>query len=233
MGENVEFGCPNGSTAGGYLAAAASGGGPGVLVIQEWWGLVPQIKETCDRLATEGFTALAPDLYHGEIAEHTEMDKAGALMTKLPMDRAANDMAGAVDFLLGHDAVVGDTVGVVGFCMGGMLTFVVAAMQGDKIGAAVPFYGAPLDPSAAPDWNGLTAPVLVHVAENDGFFPPQAIEDLAGKLRDMGKDVTVEVYPGTGHAFANEHDAMHTYDPEAANLAWSRTLAFLRSHLGA
>ena len=232
MGEMVEF-TSNGSTARGYLALPASGRGPGVMVVQEWWGLVPQIKRTADRLAEEGFVALAPDLYHGDIAEHTEMDKAGELMSKLPMDRAANDMTGAIDFLRENDAVTGDKVGVVGFCMGGMLTFVIAAIQGDKIGAAVPFYGAPLDPSSAPDWNGLTAPVLAHAAENDSFFPPQAIEDLAAKLRDMGKDVTVEVYPGTGHAFANEHDPLNTYNAEAADLAWSRTLSFLRSNLGA
>lgn len=233
MAQDVEFGCPGGGTAGGYLATATSGSGPGVLVIQEWWGLVPQIKAVCDRLAGEGFTALAPDLYHGDVAEHTEMDKAGELMTKLPMDRAANDMTGAIDFLREHQAVAGDKVGVVGFCMGGMLTFVIAAIQGDKIGAAVAFYGAPLDPSSAPDWSGLSAPVLAHAAEKDSFFPPQAIEDLAATLRDMGKDVTVEVYPGTGHAFANEHDPLKTYDAEAADLAWSRTLAFLRSNLGA
>jgi carboxymethylenebutenolidase len=102
MGETVEF-ASNGNSASGYLAPSSSGSGPGVLVIQEWWGLVPQIKEVCDRLASEGFTALAPDLYHGDIAEHTEMDKAGQLMSSLPPDRAARDMAGAIDFLLGHD----------------------------------------------------------------------------------------------------------------------------------
>ena len=231
MAETVEF-ASNGSTASGYLARAASGTGPGVLVIQEWWGLVPQIKAVCDRLAAEGFTALAPDLYHGEMASHTEMDKAGELMSSLPPDRAARDMSGAVDFLLGHDAVTGDKVGVTGFCMGGMLTWVIAAIQGDKVGAGVPFYGAPLDPSAAPDWSGLTAPLLVHAAENDSFFPPDKISALAEELKGQGKDITVEVYPGTGHAFANEEDALGTYDKEAAELAWSRTLAFLRSHLG-
>jgi carboxymethylenebutenolidase len=128
--------------------------------------------------------------------------------------------------------VTGEAVGVVGFCMGGMLTWVIAALQGDRVAAGVPFYGAPLDPNAAPDWNGLTAPLLVHAAANDDFFPPDAINDLAAQLREQGKDVTVEVYPGTGHAFANEHDPLKTYDAEAANLAWSRTLTFLRSHLG-
>ncbi len=98
MGEMVSF-ASNGDTAQGYLALPATGSGPGVLVLQEWWGLVPQIKRVCDRLADEGFVALAPDLYRGEIAEHTEMDKAGRLMSTLPADRAARDMGGAVDFL--------------------------------------------------------------------------------------------------------------------------------------
>jgi len=91
-GSMIEF-AANGTTAGGYLAVPAAGVGPGVVVLQEWWGLVPQIKGVCDRMAAEGFTALAPDLYHGEFAEHTEMDKAGELMTGLPPERAARDMS--------------------------------------------------------------------------------------------------------------------------------------------
>jgi carboxymethylenebutenolidase len=229
-GQTVEF-ASNGNTASGYLATPVEGAGPGVVVIQEWWGLVPQIKRVCDRLAEEGFTALAPDLYHGDVAKHDEMDKAGHLMSTLPMDRAARDMIGAVDYLLAHDAVRGHNVGVVGFCMGGMLTFVLAAKAGDKIGAAVPHYGAPLGDSE-PDWSGLTAPVLGHFAANDDFFPPDAVNALAEKLDGMGKDVTVHVYPGTGHAFANEENALGTYDEDAARQAWVRTLEFLRAKLG-
>src|SRR5690349_1168996 len=113
MGETVEF-RSNGSKASGYLATPASGGaGPGVLVVQEWWGLNDQIRRTCDRFAAEGFTALAPDLYHGELAGHDEMDKAGELMTKLPVDRAVRDMGGAVDFLSSHDSVRGNGIGAV------------------------------------------------------------------------------------------------------------------------
>lgn len=229
-GQTVEF-ASNGSTASGYLAAPAEGAGPGVVVIQEWWGLVPQIKRVCDRFADEGFTALAPDLYHGEMAKHDEMDKAGELMSSLPIDRAARDMAGAIDYLLAHESVRGHTVGVVGFCMGGMLTWVLAAQQGEKVGAAVPYYGAPLGENE-PDWSGLTAPVLAHAAANDDFFPPDAIQALGDKLGDAGRDVTVHVYPGTGHAFANEENALGTYDEDAARQAWVRTLEFLRAKLG-
>jgi len=110
MGETVEF-KSNGNTASGYLAKPAGGSGPGVVVVQEWWGLDPSIKETADRIAAGGFVALAPDLYHGQLAGHDEMDKAAQLMTSLPPDRAARDMSGAVDYLAAHDSVRGDGIG--------------------------------------------------------------------------------------------------------------------------
>jgi carboxymethylenebutenolidase len=229
VGETVSF-PSNGDTAHGYLARPASGTGPGVMVVQEWWGLVPQIKKVCDRLAADGFVALAPDLYHGDIAEHTEMDKAGQLMSALPMDRVARDTGGAVDFLRSHSAVRGDKVGVVGYCMGGMLTLVVAAQQGDKIGAAAPYYGAPLGDSA-PDWSGLTAPVRGHFAGSDDFFPPDAVRELERQLRDMGKDVELEIHAGSGHAFVNEENPLGTHDPDLASKCWAATVGFLHDRL--
>lgn len=230
MGETVEF-FGDAEKTDGYLATPTEGAGPGVLVIQEWWGLVPQLKGVCDELAKEGFTALAPDLYHGDVAEHDEMDKAGQLMSSLPPDRAAKDMSAAVDFLLAHAEVRGDAVGVVGFCMGGMLSWIIAALQGARVGAAVPYYGYPSGDSE-PDWSGLAASVLGHMAENDDFFPPSGALALAEKLNAMGKDVTIHVYPGTGHAFANETNALGTHEPESARQAWVRTLEHLRKHLG-
>ncbi|MDQ1704008.1 MAG: carboxymethylenebutenolidase [Frankiaceae bacterium] len=229
MSQTVEF-PSNGDTASGYLATPTSGTGPGLLVIQEWWGLVPQIKRVCDRLAEEGFVALAPDLYRGEHAEHTEMDKASELMQSLPPDRAARDMSGAIDYLLGHQAVQRNAVGVIGFCMGGMLTLMIAALQSDKVAAAVPFYGAPLG-DMAPDWSGLTASVQGHFAENDDFFPPGPVKELEKELLGMGKDVEFIVYPGTGHAFGNEENALGTHDAEATKTAWDRAIAFLRGKL--
>ncbi|MEC9424501.1 MAG: dienelactone hydrolase family protein [Actinomycetota bacterium] len=228
-GTMVEFPA-NGTAAGGYLAVPDGGRGPGVVVLQEWWGLVPQIKGVCDRLASEGFVALAPDLYHGEMAEHTEMDRAGELMTSLPPDRAARDMSAAIDHLLSLDATSGNTVGVIGFCMGGMLTLLIAAQEGDRVAAAVPFYGAPLG-DGAPDWSGLTAAVEGHLAENDDFFPPEAINALGAELREAGRDVVFHVYEGTGHGFANEENPLGTWDEAAAATAWARTLAFLGAHL--
>src|SRR3954449_10563817 len=138
MGDMVDF-KSKGDTARGYLAVPASGSGPGVIVVQEWWGLNPQIKGVADRLAKEGFVALAPDLYRGELAQHDEMDKAGHLMSTLPMDRAARDMSGAVDYLAGHNAVTGDGLAVMGFCMGGGLSLVLGTLRPDRVKAVVPY----------------------------------------------------------------------------------------------
>ena len=228
-GTMVEFPA-NGTTAGGYLAVPDGGRGPGVVVLQEWWGLVPQIKGVCDRLASEGFVALAPDLYHGEMAEHTEMDRAGELLTSLPPDRAARDMSATIDHLLSLDTTTGEAVGVTGFCMGGMLALLIAAREGDRVAAAAPFSGAPLG-DGAPDWSGLTAAVEGHLAENDDFFPPEAINALGAELREAGRDVVFHVYEGTGHGFANEENPLGTWDEAAAATAWARTLAFLGAHL--
>src|SRR5437868_15034201 len=130
MGENVEF-PSNGTTGHGYLAVPASGSGPGVIVIQEWWGLVDHIKDVCDRFAAEGFVALAPDLYHGETT--TEPDEAGKLMMAMNLGQAGRDMGGAVTYLQGHDATAGGPVGVTGFCMGGGLAMVLATQPGDDV----------------------------------------------------------------------------------------------------
>ena len=229
MGEMVEF-AANGTTARGYLAAPGGGSGPGVIVLQEWWGLVPQIKAVCDLFAGEGFAALAPDLYHGEMAEHTEMDKAGELMTTLPPERAARDMSAAIDYLLDHDACSTSTVGVAGFCMGGLLTLRIAALAGDRVSAAAPFYGAPLGDDTL-DWSNLSAKVEGHMAASDDFFPPDACEALAQQLRDMGKDVVFHVYEGTGHGFGNWENPLGTYNEPAWNTARTRTLDLLRANV--
>ncbi len=220
----------NGTEADGYLSTPDGGSGPGLLVVQEWWGLDPALKASCDRLAGEGFVALAPDLYHGDLAEHTEMDKAAELMNTLPPDRAARDMSGAIDHLLGLDAVTGDRVGVVGFCMGGLLALMISAQEGDRVAATVPFYGAPLG-EGEPDWSGLTAKVQGHFAESDDFFPPDAVMDLESRLTAMGKDVDFTVHAGTGHAFASGHNALGTKDDAASATAWSSALAFLKANL--
>ncbi len=229
MAETVEF-RSNGNMASGYLATPASGKGPGVLVIQEWWGLDSGIKANADRLASAGFVALAPDLYHGELAAHDEMDKAAHLMQSLPAERAAKDMSGAVDFLAGHPAVTGGGVGVVGFCMGGMLSFLIAAGRPDKVKATVPFYGFPQG-DTEPDWSRLNAKISGHMAEHDDYFPPAAALALETKLRAMGKDVTLTVHPGTGHAFMGPHNALGTLNAPLAEKIWPQLTTFLKDAL--
>jgi carboxymethylenebutenolidase len=227
MGESVEF-PSNGHTAQGYLAVPETGSGPGVVVIQEWWGLVPHITDLCDRFAAEGFVALAPDLYHGEST--TEPDEAGKLMMAMNLDQAGRDMGGAVRFLQQHEATSGGPVGVTGFCMGGGLALVLATQQGDAIGACVPWYGLIPWPQAQPDWDALTAPVLMHIAEKDGFFDVHAAQAMADDLRGRGKDVELHVYAGADHAFFND-TRPEVYDAEAAATAWERTLSFLRARV--
>ena len=229
MGSMVEF-ASNGDTASGYLALPESGRGPGLIVVQEWWGLDSGTKEMADRLAADGFVAFAPDLYHGELAEHTEMDKAGALMSAMPPDRAARDMSGAVDLLADHAAVTSDGIGVVGFCMGGLLTFVLAALRPDKVKAAVPFYGYPQGDDQ-PDYSAITAPIQGHMAEHDDFFTPEGAMALEQRLRDLGKDVSFTVHPGTGHAFMAPHNALGTQDQAAYDRIWPQVLTFLHQHL--
>jgi carboxymethylenebutenolidase len=230
MAEMVEF-ASNGSTARGYLARPAGGSGPGVLVIQEWWGLETSIKEIADQLAGDGFTAMCPDLYHGELAQHDEMDKAAQLMTEMPPDRAGRDMSGAIDFLLADAGTTGDQVGVVGFCMGGMLSFVIAANRPDAVKAIVPFYGFPSG-DGEPDWGPMTAVVRGHMAEHDDFFGPDAARALEAKLQDLGKDVTLTVHPGTSHAFMASHNALGTRDETKAEEIWPGVLEFLHEQLG-
>jgi carboxymethylenebutenolidase len=229
MGEMVEF-PSNGSTGGGYLAPASEGAGLGVIVVQEWWGLVDHIMDVCDRFAAEGFTALAPDLYHGKTVPNREPDEAMKAQMALDLERAAKDLSGGVDFLQAHSAVRGSGVGVVGFCMGGGLALWLATLRPDAVRAVVPFYGiAPK--GAEPDWSALAASVEGHYGEHDDLADQDAVAAFEERLRELGKEVRVFTYPGTGHAFFND-TRPEAYDEEAARQAWVRTLEFLRSKLG-
>lgn len=223
MGDMVTF-RSNGGTAQGYLA---DGGGPGVIVIQEWWGLVPHICDVADRVAAAGFTALAPDLYGGRSS--TEPDEAGKLMMSLNLAQAAKDLSGAVDLL--QERTGRTKVGVMGFCMGGGLSLVLACQRPDAVAAAAPFYGVIPWANAQPDWAALTATVEGHYAELDGFFTPAAAQELETTLRGLGKTATLHVYPGTDHAFFND-TRPEVYDAGASATAWQRTLDLMRSTLG-
>jgi carboxymethylenebutenolidase len=226
MGETIEF-ASNGATVEGYLASPENGGGPAVVIIQEWWGLVPHIEEVCDRFAAEGFFALAPDLYHGDKASNEEPDEAGKLMMGLRLEEARRDMSGAVDALIDRSGA--ERVGVVGFCMGGGLALLLATDRPDSVAACVPFYGAIPWEDVKPDWPALGAAVQVHVGDKDAWAMGFA-ESLAPELIELGKDTETHVYEGADHAFFND-TRPEVYDEAASTLAFERTLAFLHSHL--
>jgi carboxymethylenebutenolidase len=224
--QNVTF-PSNGGSAHGYLATPASGQGPGVVVIQEWWGLDDHMADVVDRLASEGFVALAPDLFGGRVAH--DSDEAGRLMQELPVEQAARDLGGAVDFLLQHEAVTSSTVGTVGFCMGGGFVLLLAAQQGERVSAAVPFYG--VGPAVPDTYTGLRAAVQGHYGERDDFYPVEQARAQEEQIhREAGVPVEFFYYPA-GHAFHNDKDRLGTYDADSAELAWSRTVDFLRSHV--
>ncbi len=221
MGEMVTF-KSNGHTCDGYIA----GSGPGVLVIQEWWGLVPHIKDVVDRFAAEGFTALAPDLYHGEST--TEPDGAGKLMMAMNLEQAGKDLSGAIALL--QERSGRSHVGVVGYCMGGGLALVVAAQRPDAVAAVAPYYGVIPWPTAQPDWAAISAKIVGEYAEFDDFAGPEASRALQAQLRELGKDATLHIHPGTHHAFFND-SRPEVYAAEASTESWDRTLELLRSSL--
>lgn len=223
-GREIEF-SSEGDTARGYLATPASGTGPGLVVIQEWWGLVDHVRDVCDRLAREGFVALAPDLYRGEATG--DPDEAGRLMLDLEIPRAARDLDAAVVTLLSNDAVEGPRVGAIGFCMGGQLALY-AATRNRRIGAVADFYG--VHPNVSLDLAGLEAPVLGVFAELDEFVPPDAARKLEAELREAGKRSDFTIHPGVHHAFFND-TRPDVFDAAAAARAWGDTLAFFRAEL--
>ena len=174
-----------------------------------------QIKRTCDRFAEAGFTALAPDLYHGTTVPLTEPDEAGKQMMALTMDAAAKDLSGAVDELQRRTGR--SQVGVIGFCMGGGLALVLGTQRPDAVKAIVPAYGLIPWPDAQPDFSKLDAAVLGHAAGQDDYFTPEAARELEAQLRALGKDVEFYHYPEAGHAFFNE-DRPEAHHPESAEL---------------
>ncbi|MBK9062371.1 MAG: dienelactone hydrolase family protein [Acidobacteria bacterium] len=224
MGEKVNV-TLNGQKVDGWLAKPASGKGPAVVVIQEWWGLVPHVKDVTERFAKEGFVAFAPDLYHGKTT--TSPDEAGRLLMELDVERAGREIAGAGAFLLQRAECASKKFGIVGFCMGGALAQY-AATSNPNVGAAVSFYGGfkkcPLD------WKHLASPLLLLYGGKDTGVPASDAKPLEEKLKAMDKDVEAVVYPDCGHAFFNDSRA-NVYDPKASVDAWKRTLALLRRAL--
>jgi carboxymethylenebutenolidase len=221
-GKMVEFPA-NGTKTAAYLATPASGQGPGVIVIQEWWGLVQHIKNVADRFAAEGFTALAPDLYHGQTA--SEPDGAGKLFMALNIAQAEKDLRGAATYLAGQSSTA--KLGAVGFCMGGQLALFAATLN-PSVGACVNFYG--IHPNVKPDYARLSGPVLGLFAEKDGFVTPQVAKDVDAAIKKAGKSSEIHIYPGVDHGFFND-DRADVYNKDAAADAWRRTLALFRQQL--
>ena len=223
-GREIEFGS-EGERTRGYLSVPARGSGPGVIVIQEWWGLVDHIREVCDRLAREGFVALAPDLYRGEATGDPGV--AGRLMMDLDLPRAARDLDAAVAALVNHQAVSGARVAALGFCMGGQLALYAAAGS-PRISAVVDCYG--IHPKVRVDYAKIRAAVMGVFAERDEFVPPEAAHQLEADLRAAGVRTDFTVFGGVGHAFLND-SRPDAYDAAVAQRAWARILAFLRAGL--
>jgi carboxymethylenebutenolidase len=223
MGKMISFPRTNGGTAQGYLAESAEAKAPGVVVIQEWWGLQGQIKAVCDRFAQSGFHALAPDLFGGKVVPYHDAAAASAAMASLDF-KAATDEAvrGAVVHLKSR----GVKVGLTGFCMGGAVT-VIGAVHIPELSAAVSFYGLPPESVAAA--KDVRVPLQCHFAAQDDWVRPELADDFEKKLRAAGKKFEIYRYSGH-HAFMNS-DRTEVHDPDAAKLAWDRCVSFFDHYL--
>lgn len=222
---NVEYPDADGETLMGYLAhPEGEGSYPGIVVIQEWWGLDEHIKEVTRRFAAAGYVALAPDLYHGVVA--TEPDEARKLVMELDMEEAVREIQQAIAYLLEQPATAGDQAGIVGFCMGGRLTLM-TALAADNLGAAIAFYGSPLEPAQASE---VKAPILGLYGSADTGIPVDAVNTMEAALSEAGIDHEIHIYDGAQHAFFNDTRA-NSYNAEAAADAWERSLAWFAQHL--
>jgi carboxymethylenebutenolidase len=224
MGQRIDF-PSNGHTCQGYFAPAKSGQGPAVVVIQEWWGLVPHIEDVANRFAGEGFTALAPDLFHG--ATTKSPDEAMKMLMELDAERAEREIAAAGAYLLGLPECSSKTYGVIGFCMGGGLAQYTATKENGKVGAAISFYGG--FKNVPFDWDNLTAPLLQICGEDDKQVT-STMRERDAMLKNKGKKTELVVYPNAKHAFFNDA-RKEVYNPQAAQDAWKRSLEFFRAHL--
>ena len=224
-GEMIRF-AANGRTAPGYLVTPESGKeGPGLVLVQEWWGLVDHIKDVADRFAAAGFVVLAPDLYDGEKTKSP--DQAAKMFMALRIGEAAKDIRGAARHLIARPDEMPKKVGVLGFCMGGQLALYAGQEYPDEIGAVVDFYGVhpnvPIDPAK------VRVPVLLHFAKRDTSVPEAKAKELTAKLVETGAEVSSHFYDAD-HAFFND-TRPEVHDPEAAEKAWTRSVAFLTQHL--
>jgi carboxymethylenebutenolidase len=224
MGTTVAFQRPDGKEASGYLARAGRAKAPGVVVIQEWWGLQEQIKGICDRLALAGYEALAPDLYGGVVVPYHDTEAAGREMNSLDFLAATDQVVRGAAQLLKRTGV---KVGLTGFCLGGAVT-ILGAARVREFAAAVCFYGLPPETVAKPA--DIKVPLQAHFANRDDWCTPAAVNKFEAGLKEAGKDAQIFRYDAD-HGFVNEQRQAH--DRAAAELAWERMLAFWAKHLAA
>ncbi len=228
MGSTIDFETSSGRQASGYLARPASGTGMPVIVIQEWWGVIDQIRRSCDRLADAGFLALAPDLYEGQTVPLSEPDEAAKAMMALELRSTAGELSAAVDVLTNMSG--SSKVAVIGFCMGGGLALVLASTRPDAIAATVVCYGVHPWADLHPDLAEIASPVQIHCADHDSFFTPEVADAMCARLRELGKSVELHHYVEADHAFFNE-DRPEVYRAEDASLLFSRSADFLSKAL--
>ncbi len=223
MGASITFQRPDGRDAAGYLANSGRGDAPGLVVIQEWWGLSEQIKAMVDRFALSGFDALAPDLYKGVMVPYHDADAAGKEMASLDFaDLTSQTVRGAAQYLKRNGA----KVGITGFCMGGIVT-VIAAAHIPEFAAAVTFYGLPPADGVKPA--EVKIPLQGHFANRDDFISPPRVDAFEAGLKAAHNSFEFFRYDAD-HAFANEQ-RVAVHDRHAAELAWGRAIDFFRKHL--
>ena len=224
MGTSITFKRPDGKDATGYLANAAKSNAPGVVVIQEWWGLSDQIKGMCERFAVAGFDALAPDLYNGVVVPYHDTDAANKEMTSLNFIEATEqNVRGAAQYLKRNGAKVGLT----GFCMGGAVT-IIGACKIPELSAGVAFYGIPPEQAAKPA--DVKIPLQGHFANKDDWCTPAAVDAFEKAMKAANKSIEIFRYDAD-HAFVNEQ-RVSVHDRAAAELAWGRATDFFRKQLG-
>jgi carboxymethylenebutenolidase len=208
---------------GGYLALPESGGGPGVLVLHAWWGLNDTVRSVCDRLAGHGFSAYAPDLYAGKVVDTVPQAEALAGAVFENLDRARADVAGAATYLRQQALPSENGLALIGFSLGAFFALDLSVQAPELVRSVVAFYG-----TRPGDYSASRAAYLGHFAERDEFEPPSEVEGLEAALRAAGRPVRFHQYPGTGHWFF-EPDRADAFQPQAAQQAWERTLAFLKA----
>jgi carboxymethylenebutenolidase len=223
MGTPISFKRPDGKTADGYFAPAGAAHAPGVVVIQEWWGVQDQIRGLVDRLALAGYNALAPDLYSGIVVPYHDRDAAGRQMNSLDfLDATDQSVRGAAQFLASADV----KVAIAGFCMGGAVS-VLAACRVSEFACAVPFYGIP--PESVAKAADVKIPMQCHFANTDDWCTPEAVDKFEADLKAAGKDFELYRYDAE-HGFVNEQRNPHSHGQ--AEIAWGRMLQYLKKHIG-